>query len=90
MKHQTVLTMKQLPEKDQMFFLFVLPKKMHQLVKFFICSADLKNAKEKHKKMDFGSPVNVILSGQNLNLIDGTRKKGEGAGSSVRAQAHTM
>lgn len=36
-----------------MFFLFVLTKKMHQLIKFFICFADLYNAKEKkNKKMD--------------------------------------
>lgn len=51
-----------------MFFLFVLPKKMHQLVKFFICLADLNNAKEKRevKKWTSGSYVNVILSGQDL------------------------
>jgi len=37
-----------------MFFPFVLSKKMHQLIKFFICLADLHYAKEKEKskKMD--------------------------------------
>lgn len=37
-----------------MFFLFVLSKKVHQLIKLFICFAYLHNAKEKkiHKEMD--------------------------------------
>lgn len=32
-----------------MFLLFVLLKKMHQLIKFFIRFADLRNAREKKR-----------------------------------------